>query len=92
MGILSAWSIVINGKDGRICISDANAPCEIYGSIYRMRKVAGRIPMAKNRQSSEKEKAARGGTMQAGSADERRGDERRTSKLSHTTTAALLTR
>ena len=56
-----------------------------------MRNVAGRIPMAKNRQSSEEEKAARGVTMQAGSA-ERSGDEKRTSKLSHTTTAALLTR
>ena len=53
-----------------------------------MRNVAGRIPMAKNRQSSEEEKAARGVTMQAGSA-ERSGDERRTSKLSHSTAAAL---
>ena len=67
-------------------------PCEIYGSIYRMRNVAGRIPMAKYRQSSEEGKAARGVTMQAGSAEDWRRDERRTSKLSHTTTAALLTR
>ena len=49
--------------------------CEIYGSIYRMRNVAGRIPMAKNRQSSEEGKAARGVTTQAGNAE--RGAEMR---------------
>ena len=52
-------------------MSDANATCEIYGSIYRMRNVAGRIPMAKNRQSSEEGKAARGVTTQAGNAEQR---------------------